>query len=87
MACTSLHDSYDSISEDGDDQKLSSVAIGSQSILQTSIVKPMSFKDYGLEITKVTNVKSSAMNVQASTNYVKVLSKVTKSDITNICSE
>ena len=78
LACTSLHDSDESISEDGADQKLSSVAIVSQSILQTSIVKHMIFKDYGVEITKVTRVKSSAMNVQESKNYLTVLIKVKK---------
>ena len=43
----------------------------------------MSFKYYGLEITKVTNVKNIAMNVQASINYVTVLSKLNKIYYTN----
>ena len=43
----------------------------------------MIFKDDSLEITRVTKFKSSAMNVQESTSYVTVLSKVNKSDIKN----
>ena len=57
MECTSIDDTYESISEYGDDKKLSSVTIGSRRNLQTSIVKLMTLKYYGLEITKVANEK------------------------------
>ena len=38
LAFMSMHDTDDSISEDGADKQLSSVTIGSRSILKTSIV-------------------------------------------------
>ena len=78
LECNSIYDTNAIISEDGADKTISSVGIGSQNILQNSIVKHMTLKDNGLEITQIAKFKNSAMNFKASTSYVTVLRKLKK---------
>ena len=75
------------MSEDDADKTISSVGIISQNILQNSIVKRMTLEKNGLKIIQVTKFKNSGINVKASTSYLTVLSKIKKSDITNVCTE
>ena len=74
----SLHETDNSISEDGDDNKISLSLITSRISLQKSIAKELNFNDDGLKITQVWDKNDPDFNLKVTKNISKCYKNLKK---------
>ena len=83
----SIHATDTSNSDDGNDIKISRVAIVPQNLRGNLNIKQMVLQYDGLEIIKVTKVKNRDIDVKASTNYEELIITLQHNAVANVCAE